>query len=112
MRVGRHKGQQGAYELARELDTTTDEQKDAVFRLLYYAASEGYVPAFMSYAACLDPTREPWGTIAKDPLESYTYYKKAGTGEAVAAMGKIREWATELNARGDARAARWLQEME
>ena len=101
----------GAVALAQELDVNSDEQKDAVFRLFYYAANEDYAPAFTQYASCLDPTSPQWGTITKDGATAYEFYKKANTPEGNSAADKVLEWVKQ-NAQTDAKAREWLRQMQ
>lgn len=100
-----------AVALAQELDATTDEQKDAIFRLFYYAANEDYAPAFTLYASCLDPTTPQWGTITKDGTAAWEFYRKANTPEGTSAADKVMEWVKQ-NAQSDARAREWLRQMK
>lgn len=109
--ANQNKTPQGAYELTKDLETTTPEQQDAAFRLLYYAISNNYAPAFAAYATCLDPTTPPWGTIQKDGATAWEYYKKAGTPEGAAAADKVLDW-TKQNASSNAKAREWLQQMK
>ena len=101
----------GAVALAEELDADTDEQKDAIFRLYYYAANEDFAPAFARYAACLDPTAPQWGTITKDGATAWEFYKKANTPEGNSAADKVMEWVKQ-NAQTDAKAREWLRQMQ
>lgn len=102
---------QGAIDLVKELDANTDEQKDAIFRLYYYAANEDYAPAYTAYATCLDPTTPQWGTIQKDAATAWEFYKKAGTPEGTAAADKVLAW-TKENAATNTKAREWLQQMK
>ncbi len=102
---------QAAVELTRELDADSDEQKDAIFRLYYYAANEDYVPAYTAYATCLDPTTPQWGTIQKDAATAWDFYKKTGTPEGTAAADKVLAWTRE-NVTSNAKAREWLQQMK
>ena len=108
--AGADRTPQGAFELTQDVDTTTSEQQDAVFRLLYFAANGGHQPAFVPYAACLDPTTEKWGTLEKDPPEAWAYYKKAGTDEGTAAANRVLEWVKQQPPT-NAKAREWLQLM-
>ena len=101
----------GAVALSQELDANTDEQKDAIFRLYYYAANADYAPAFAKYATCLDPTTPQWGTITKDGATAFEFYKKANTPEGNSAADKVMEWVTQ-HAQTDARAREWLRQMQ
>ena len=105
---------EGAFALSRELDTQNAEQQDAVFRLLYFAASRDYAEAMVPYAACIDPAKPQWGSTAKDGAEAWQYYRKAGASnaEADAAMKNLKAWAEKAAASGDRKAAEWLKEMK
>jgi hypothetical protein len=90
--------------LAREIKPESKEDQDAVFRLWYYAVQQSHSPAYLPYAKALDPTQVPWGTIRKDPLEAWTFYRKAG---AMSELSVLKAWATQESARGN-RAAQGL----
>ena len=95
---------EGAMALAREIKPESKEDQDAVFRLWYYAVQQSHSPAYLPYAKALDPTQVPWGTIRKDPLEAWTFYRKAG---AMSELSVLKAWATQESARGN-RAAQGL----
>ncbi|MBO4313914.1 MAG: hypothetical protein J5838_06415, partial [Desulfovibrio sp.] len=102
----------GAWELSKELDKATAEQQDAVYRLLYFAASGNVAESFVSYARCLDPAEPAWGSIKKDAAEAWEYYRKAGTPEAAEAMKKMKEWTEAAAKAGNRDAAAWLRLMK
>lgn len=104
-----------AAQLAAELPKATAGEKDAVYRLWHYAASNGEVSAFMDYGACLDPSRPRWGGIEKDAPLAYGAYKNAEANNvdgALAAMDGLMAWLKEKAATGDAQARKWLSTIE
>lgn len=99
-----------AMQLAAEVPAETSDQKDAVFRLYYYAAEQGDPVAMRRYAEILDPSMPSWGTIQKDGAEAWEYYGKLPDGQE--ARAKLKEW-TEAQARtGNSAARAWLESME
>lgn len=101
---------EAAMKLAGELDATTVEQQDALFRLYYYAASEDYPEGAKRYAECLDPSLPAWGTIGKDGAEAWYYYGKSPNGES--ARAALRAWAEQAAQKGDYQATEWLRKMK
>lgn len=101
---------EAAMKLAGELDATTVEQQDALFRLYYYAASEDYPEGAKRYAECLDPSLPAWGTIGKDGAEAWYYYGKAPNGES--SRASLRAWAEQAAQKGDYQATEWLRKMK
>lgn len=101
---------EAAMKLAAELDSSTAEQQDALFRLYYYAAEAGNAEAAQRYAECVDPSLPAWGTLQKDGAEAWYYYGKSPEGES--ARARLKEWTEQAAAKGDAAAAAWLKEMK
>lgn len=101
---------EGAMSLAKDLDADTPEQKDAIFRLYYYAAGQDNPEGALRYAECVDPSRPAWGTVQKDGVEAWTNYGKSPEGEQ--ARAALKEWTQKAAAGGDAKAAEWLGHME
>lgn len=99
-----------AMELASELPADTDEQKDSIFRLYYYAAESGNPEAAMKYAECVDPATPAWGSITKNGAEAYHYYGQAPNGQE--AQARVRSWIEEYARRGNASAREWLREIQ
>lgn len=101
---------QKAMALAGELNPDSSDDKDAVFRLYYYAAENGNPEGALRYAETVDPSLPGWGTVKKDAVEAWRYYARTPNGDA--ARAKLREW-TESQARAGNTAAReWLPRME
>lgn len=101
-----------AMRLAQEVPKDTSEQKDAVFRLYYYAAQTGEPEAMRMYAESIDPSKPAWGTIKKDGAEAWAYYGRLPDGQGEEARAKLKEW-TENQARtGNSAARDWLSSME
>ena len=95
-------------ELAGKINPISKEDQDAVYRLWYYAAGRDHAAAYLPYAKALDPTQAPWGTIKKDPMEAWEYYKKAN---AIAELTALKAWATQQAARGNRSARRLLKSL-
>lgn len=99
-----------AMHLAQEVPKTTSEQKDAVFRLYYYAAQNGDPEAIRLYAETIDPSKPAWGSIKKDGAEAWDYYGRLPDGQEDRA--RLKTW-TETQARtGNSAARDWLESME
>lgn len=99
-----------AMELAADLDASTTEQQDAIFRLYYYAAEEGMEEAYLPYAQCVDPSKPAWGSIKKDAAEAWYYYGKTAQGKAL--QTELEAWVKDAAEKGDPDARKWLQEMK
>lgn len=98
-----------AMQLAQELEKGTSAEKDAVFRLYYYAAEQGNPEGALRYAETIDPSLPAWGTVKKDGGEAWRNYGKSPEGEQ--ARARLKEW-TENQARtGNSTAREWLREM-
>lgn len=100
-----------ALSLARSLPHNTPAEQDAIYRLYYYAASSENPAGYMEYANCLDPASGPWGTIEKNAVEAWQYYKKAEAAHddgAAAALEKLHNWLEAQAKAGDAKAKAWL----
>ena len=104
---------QAAARLSRELPAGTPAEQDAVYRLYYFAGENGESSVLMDYAACLDPGKPQWGSIDKDAPAAWELYEKAkGTQpQAASAQQALRTWLEQKAAAGDARAARWLRDI-
>lgn len=105
---------QKAMALAEELPVATDADKDAVYRLFYFAAEAGNGQASLRYGECLDPSRAPWGSIEKDALMAWREYGKAieaNVPTAAEARDNLRKWLEERSASGDGQATRWLEDI-
>lgn len=102
-----------AAELAAKLPKGTPGEKDAVYRLYYFAAENGEPSVLLAYAACLDPSQPAWGSIEKNALEAWNAYKKAPDQEKAAqAMTHLRGWLEDQARSGNRKAAQWLAEIE
>ena len=101
-----------AADLAKTINPQTPEDKDAVFRLYYFAVSNGDKAVIMPYAACLDPSKPDWGTINKNGAEAYHLYQQAGTDEARAASANLKAWLEKAKKEGNRKAAAWLDDIE
>ena len=101
---------EGAMALAAEVAKDTAEQKDAAFRLYYYAAENGNAEGAQKYAECVDPTLPGWGSIRKNGAEAWRYYGKSPNGTE--AQAKVKQWIEEQAGRGNKNARAWLQELE
>ncbi|MDD6180454.1 MAG: hypothetical protein PUB01_00025 [Desulfovibrionaceae bacterium] len=104
---------QAAARLSRELPAGTPAEQDAIYRLYYFAGENGESSVLMDYAACLDPGKPQWGSIDKDAPAAWELYEKAkGTQpQAASAQQALRTWLEQKAAAGDARAARWLRDI-
>lgn len=104
---------QRADELIRTLHAETVSEKDAVFRLYYYAIQNGDESAWMNYAACLDPLKPKWGTIEKNGYEAWEIYEKAKAGNAGAAKDQeaLLRWLKAEEAKGNRKAIEWLGQL-
>lgn len=106
-----------ALKLAAGLPKDTPAERDAVYRLYYFAAENEAPGAFLPYAACLDPAAPQWGSIDKDAAAAYAAYAKAAAGDAkvakaaMEAQARLRAWLDREAAAGNARARAWLQEL-
>ena len=99
---------EAAMELAAKINPLSKSDQDAVYRLWYYSVRQEHAAAYLPYAKALDPTQAPWGTIKKDPMEAWQYYKKAN---AIAELSMLKTWATQEAARGNRSARRLLKSL-
>ena len=84
-----------AMELAGKLNKETTAEKDAVFRLYYFASEGGNPQGIMAYAACYDPSLPSWGTIQKDGELALRLYGKAAEENApgaAEALDSLLRW--------------------
>lgn len=99
--------------LARELPFETVADKDAIFKLLAYAAENGDDSVLIRYGECLDPSLPPWGNTRKNGLMAWNIYKSSPDQEQAArVMTHLRGWLEDRSQAGDALAAQWLKEIE
>lgn len=101
---------QKAMDLAAELDPASSDDKDAVFRLYYYAAENGSPEGALRYAETVDPSLPGWGTVKKDAVEAWRYYARTPKGES--ARARLREWTENQAKAGNTAAREWLPNME
>lgn len=105
---------QAAAELARRLPKNTDADKDAVYRLYYFAAENGERSVLMDFAACLDPSLPAWGSIQKDAPAAMNAYRDAESEKikgAAEARAHLLAWLKQKSAGGDAKAREWLSQI-
>ncbi|MBQ7607764.1 MAG: hypothetical protein IJU76_07305 [Desulfovibrionaceae bacterium] len=103
-----------AAELARGIVATNAADQDALFRLFYFACENGDTSLLFEYAACLDPSKEPFGTIEKSAPEAWRLYEEAAKLDperAKQARVALKAWLVEQKEKGSAKAARWLSEL-
>ncbi len=103
-----------AARLGRELSRTSVEDKDALYRLFYFAAQKGQGTVLMDYAACLDPVHPVWGTVRKNAPRAWNIYEKAkesGIAEATAAQRTLSRWLLEEARSGNGDATKWLRQI-
>lgn len=98
---------EGAVVLAKSLPQKP-ERADAAFILLEYAAEAGHAEAALIVARYFDPTStEDSGTIIKDPVAAYEWYRVALSGgqpEAQNHLSGLRQWAQKEAAQGSREA--------
>lgn len=100
-----------ALALARSLPNKTPAERDAIYRLYYYAATSENPDGFLEYGQCLDPSTPAWGTIEKNGVEAWQVYQKARAKDgnaAEAALEKLRKWLEEQATAGNSKAVEWL----
>lgn len=104
-----------AMELAAKLPKTERADQDAVYRLWYFAATNGEPTALISYGETLDPSRPSFGSIEKNAPEAWRMYEKAIESNPALAhqeMEKMRQWLTTEAAKGNRQAREWLLEID
>ena len=102
-----------AAELSRTLPRQTAGEKDAIYRLYYFAANHDEPGILLDYAACLDPSLPEWGTIGKDAPLAWSIYEKAEETDKVkaeAARNHLLEWLRK-NAANNRQAKIWFEEI-
>lgn len=91
----------GALALSKSLPECP-ERADAAFLLLEYAAENGIVEAELAVGKFYDPSfNGPSGTIRKNPITAYHWYRKAlegGEKRAEVQLNNLRHW---LKKQGD-----------
>ncbi len=111
-----------SFTLAQSLQAATEnthenvEQKqDALFLLLEDAAQKGVAQAMLDLGAYYDPSdTKPKGSISPDAIEALTWYQKAhesGQQDAAAAIERLRTYAEDAAAKGDALAKEVLNKL-
>lgn len=103
-----------AVELAARLKPGNDAEKDAIYRLYYFAAQNGDPEGAFKYAEIVDPSTPQWGSIEKDGALAWDMYEKASAGNAsgaVAARENLEKWLVEDAGKGNANARKWLEEI-
>ncbi len=89
------------------------ERADAAFLLLDYAAESGVARAALDLARYYDPMDDgPSGSIQKDPVFAYEYYRSAldgGEKDAAPLLARLRQWAEKEAARGSGEARALLR---
>ncbi len=98
-----------AMELAKEVSKETTEEKDAVFRLYYYASENGNKEGTLLFAEAIDPSLPDFGTAVKNGAQAYRLYGQLPDGEQKRA--KLKEWVEAEAKTGNSFARDWLQEM-
>lgn len=98
-----------AMELFETVQKKTPAERDAAYRLLYYAASNGNQEGMYKYAECLDPSLPLWGTVQKNGPAAYEYYAKVANSKG--ARAQLLQWLKEQAAEGNASARLWLREI-
>lgn len=102
---------QAAAALAAELPRKTDADKDAIYRLWYFAAENGENSVLPMYGNALDPSTPKFGSIEKNGAEAWNIYKKWQTIEpekADAALQRLASWLARETSQGNAHARDWL----
>lgn len=103
----------GAMELAGKAKPATADEKDAIYRLYYYAAENGDKAALLPYGECIDPSTSQWGTIQKDAPAAFKAYQESGDPQkADAAIKRLRDWLEAQARAGNRQAGAWLKEIE
>lgn len=102
-----------AAELSRRLPKDSQIEQDAVYRLYYFAANQGEPSVYLDFAACLDPAKPQWGSIAKDAPQALAIYEKALGNPDDAAKARqdkdsLKSWLEKESASGNAQAKVWL----
>ena len=105
--AGNDKTPEAAIKLFENLPKNDDADKDAAYRLLYFAAENGDGQALLEYAKCLDPSRPQWGTIEKDAtlaLNAYSQAAKAGVPGAEDEQAALQAWLENRGKGGNLKA--------
>lgn len=102
-----------AVELSSKLPRQTPDEKDALYRLYYFAANHDETGILFDYAACLDPSLPAWGTIDKDAPLAWSIYEKAmkvDRQKAEEARNHLLKWLKE-NSADNRQAKIWLEDI-
>ncbi len=101
--------------LAAKLQQKSPAEKDAVYRLLYFAAENGDTSVLPKYGESLDPSVPQFGTIKKDAVEAWAIYKRlkqTSPQAADAAMERLYSWLKKEAGLGNAQARDWLRQID
>ncbi|MDR3363309.1 MAG: hypothetical protein LBO64_10810 [Desulfovibrio sp.] len=108
---------QGAMALSRSLTASKEalpsETQDSVYRLLYFAAQNGDVDAKLQLAKIADPLTHAWGSLRKSAAEAWRNYGAVAPQrpEAAQAMQNLKKWLEDENAKGNAEARAWIEDI-
>lgn len=101
---------QKAMDLAEQLEPKDKDEEDLVFKLYYFAAMRDDERGLIKYAECLDPSKQEWGTITKDPAEAWEYYGKVADGKNY--RQSMMTWIEEQAEAGNSKAKKWLKKLK